>query len=107
MRTKLRLDGYLRGLDVNGISSYVLHIGDADRGMILLKLCCLSDRQCFFMSLERNDEDELQWRKLFNNPTISESEADQYWQKRCEIDPDLWVVEILHKAHEMPESLLF
>lgn len=107
MRTKLRLDGHIRALEANGIGVYVLHQGDADRGMILLKLCCLPDRQCFFMSLERNDEDDLHWRKLLAHPTISESEAEQYWQKRCAIDPDLWVVELIYKPPQAPESLLF
>ena len=88
VQAQLRLCG-LRDLPV-----YVVRKGDADAGVILLKLNNL-DGGCRVYSQTRAASGALAWSAAGGDDNVmTESDADAYVERQASFDPDIWVIEI-------------
>ncbi|WNO53995.1 DUF1491 family protein [Stakelama saccharophila] len=83
----------LRRVHAEGGSGAVLARGDAISGAILLLLL---DRGVNPRFLERLMDFDGRYRLAEAGPANAETPHDinDYWQRRCRNDPDLWVVEL-------------
>ena len=46
--------------------------------------------------------DEIEWIDALGQELVDEPKADEYIRRQCDIDPDLWVIEIEDEAMSNP-----
>ncbi len=80
----------LRRAQIGGASAFVMAKGDADAGIVMVKVATLDGKASLY-SPERNFDGERVWRQ--HGPR-AEFEIDAYVVKRGKTDPDMWVIEI-------------
>tara|TARA_A200000113_G_scaffold88680_1_gene79163 strand:+ start:1023 stop:1355 length:333 start_codon:yes stop_codon:yes gene_type:complete len=103
--TSLLVDAVLTPLNGRGIFYYITQKGNHASGLILLKLNGLKG-QVKLIGQQRNFmTDEIEWVPAIKEALVSEADADQYIQRQCEFDPDLWVIEIEGEAMDNPFDL--
>ncbi len=78
------------GLFVNAV---VLHRGDEERGMILVKKYVHGSGAKIYMQ-GRDEEGNVGWQQPLGEDWVSEQKADQYIARQRNYDEDLWVVEV-------------
>ena len=75
-----------------GVPIVVRHRGDDNSGVIVLKINRL-DGKARVLTQVRFDE-ELVWSPVSKTDPMTEAEADSYMDRKTEIDPDSWLLEI-------------
>lgn len=75
------------------ISGVVLHKGDDERGLILIKQYVGAQGARIFTQT-RDDEGALEWHQPLGDNWLEETKADQYISRQRDFDDDLWVLEI-------------
>lgn len=90
LKTSIWAPALIRRAEAVGAFAAVVHKGDPDAGAALIKVRWL-DGQAMLYRPMRNMEGERIW--LPKGP-LPEDDIDKDIRKRCETDPDLWVVEI-------------
>ena len=97
----LWIDAQLRPLNDRGIFYYVQQRGEANSGVILLKLNGLKGL-CRLLVQQRDLDGDLAWMNALNKEHVEEIDADQYIQRSISRDPDLWVIEVEDREMNNP-----
>ncbi|MCF8474338.1 MAG: DUF1491 family protein [Emcibacter sp.] len=71
----------------------ILHKGDADRGLVLIKQY-IAGKGCILHSRKRNIEGKLQWSHPLGSSAVIEKIADDYIARELSYDEDLWIMEV-------------
>jgi hypothetical protein len=101
LRTDLWISAGLRRCNADGMAAYVVRRGEAESGMVLMKLHLIG--QGFrVLSLSRNLAGKLAWMPGLDGATVAEADADAYLARQTGRDPDLWVVEVESRKGEHP-----
>jgi len=80
------------------IPFYVVRRGDADGGMVLIKLIREAGRAEVLVP-ERRDDESLAWRKATGPEPVEDAQAESFLARQVDFDPDLWIVEIEDPHH--------
>jgi len=91
--THLTVAAVMRRVTQAGGAAYVLHKGDAERGMVLVKLIG-RDRSCRLQLQQRDLDGKLHWMSAFRTDLVPEAEVDAYIARSHQRDPDVWAIEI-------------
>lgn len=83
----------IRICNSRSIPVYVIHRGDSDAGMVLIKLVRDIGRAVVLSPLRQMDE-SLAWLRTTGPEPVAEADADAYIERQRNVDPDIWVVEI-------------
>lgn len=75
------------------LSAVVVHRGDDERGLILIKKYVHNTGARIFTQ-SRDLNDTLTWHQPLGDQWIEEAKADQYITRQRDFDDDLWVVEV-------------
>lgn len=95
--TALWVQAHLRRCHADGIPVYVLRKGEADGGMVVLKLTLTGpglDPGSRVFSQSRDMQGRLGWLAGLGGATVPNAEADAYIARQVDRDPDLWVIEV-------------
>ncbi len=71
----------------------VLHKGDADRGLVLLKQY-IAGEGAIAHAQRRNMDGHLGWVHPLGDDPITEAEVDEYMSRQRGYDEDLWLIEV-------------
>ncbi len=93
LRAQLWVDAQSRRCSGLAIPFYVVRRGDADGGMVLIKLIREAGRAQVLVP-ERRDDESLAWRRATGPEPVEDEKADAYLARQVDFDPDLWIVEI-------------
>jgi len=97
LKTEIWVRAQLRMCDQALLPAVIRRKGDADAGMVLIKLDRL-DGNAIVMAQSRNLEGRLQWLAATGDAPVPDADAEAYIARQLEFDPDLWVVEIEDSA---------
>lgn len=75
------------------LSAVVLHRGDDERGLILIKKYVHGEGARVFTQ-SRDLNDKMTWHQPLGDQWIEEAKADQYISRQRDFDEDLWVIEV-------------
>jgi GMP synthase (glutamine-hydrolysing) len=98
LKSKIIVQSIIKNCDINFIPVYVEQSGFEDAGAIIVKVIKQDD---IFLYNYKNQT----FKKIFGIEPVSEQRAIDYLEKEKEIDPDLWVLEIIDKKGLFPFSL--
>ncbi|HYM33661.1 MAG TPA: DUF1491 family protein [Candidatus Cybelea sp.] len=101
MKSGIWVQATVRRCTAEGIMCTVARRGDADAGVILLKLNRF-EQGCTVLSQSRSASGELVWTRGTGANPVTEPEADAYIARQVGRDPDLWVVEIEDRQNRNP-----
>ena len=101
MPTELYVSANVRACNAQNISVYIRQKGDAQSGMILLKIMN-NEFQCRLLGQMRDMDGIMKWFDRTEGQLISEYDADAQVITAIQRDPDLWVIEIETKTGENP-----
>lgn len=106
LRTKFWVDALKWRVEAGGAALYVVHKGDPDAGVVLVKLSLLNGTGQLFVPIRGMEGDRL-WSQPLGEDPVEESRIDDYTRRRLEDDPDLWVIEIEdhHGRHFLNEPI--
>ncbi|WP_321393072.1 DUF1491 family protein [Emcibacter sp.] len=93
LKTSIWVSAEIRRLDVELISAMVLHKGDADRGLVLIKQN-LFGPGCILYTQARDLDGVMVWRCPLGDDPVPEDKADTYIARQRDYDEDLWVIEV-------------
>ena len=93
LKAQLWVDAQSRRCSGMAIPFYVVRRGDADGGMVLIKLIREAGRVQVLVP-ERRDDESLAWRQATGAEPVEDDEAESYLARQVAFDPDLWIVEI-------------
>ncbi|MEZ5816286.1 MAG: DUF1491 family protein [Hyphomicrobiaceae bacterium] len=95
LKSELWVKAYLRRASVAGAPGVVVRRGDADAGIILIKIARL-DGHCDLYGPQpaglASDDGERRWIRIAEN--VPEGDVEARLAAEVRLDPDLWVVEI-------------
>ncbi len=97
LKTEIWVRAQLRMCDQALLPAVIRRKGDADAGMVLIKLDRL-DGNAVVMAQSRDLEGRLRWLAATGDTPVPDTEAEAYITRQLEFDPDLWVVEIEDSA---------
>lgn len=92
LKTKLWAEALMRRARLGGAFAYLLHHGDDDAGIALIKVC-LMDGRAMVWAPERDENYRRIWVPQ-SAQMQSESEADAWIARARRYDRDLWVIEV-------------
>ena len=95
LKSKIRIDAHLTRVRAAGAFAAIARVGDADAGVIAVKVYMGAGRAKLFIQSRDLDGNPI-WREPVSK-TDSEQDVDAWLQKEISIDPDLWVLEIEDK----------
>ena len=75
------------------ISAVVLHKGDKDRGLIIVKQY-VHGQGAKIYSKSRDMDDKLVWQQPLGEGFMAEAKANNYINRQRGYDEDLWVIEV-------------
>lgn len=93
LKTKIVIDAELRRSNGMGCSAVVLHKGDDERGLILIKQYVYNQGARLYAQT-RDLDDNLIWHQPLGQDFMDEQKADQYITRQRNFDEDLWVIEV-------------
>lgn len=92
LNTHMWVSAHLRQCDIDFMPATVVHKGDSERGLILLKHY-VSRGDCTLYKQGYREDGGLEWRTPLGLH-FEESKADSYIMRERKFDEDLWVIEI-------------
>lgn len=107
LRTQLWISAHIRRCELAGLSAYVAHRGDAERGAVLLKINHLDGTATVYDRAYTLDG-RLAWSRRTGATSVPEPDADDLIARQRRYDPDLWVLEIEDRdgRHRLDEPLV-
>jgi len=97
LKAEIWVKALIRRCEVAGAQAMVVRRGDAQSGVVLVKVNRL-DRSASVYSPARAGDGSLIWMAGTGPEPVPEPEADAYIERQRKFDPDLWVVEIEDRA---------
>ncbi|MEM7172892.1 MAG: DUF1491 family protein [Pseudomonadota bacterium] len=92
---ELLIKAHLRRCFSEGVPAVVVHRGEKNSGIIILKLL-QRGAGCRVLTQMRDLDGVMGWLPALDGKAVPESEADAYIDRAVARDPDLWVIEIEH-----------
>ena len=107
LKTSLWIKAQIKICDINFLPAVIVKKGDPDLGAILLKMNRLEHGVQVF-SQTRTSESRRAWMSITGDIPVNDSIANIKIEKRCSIDPDIWVLEIEdpNYNYQMQEPLI-
>lgn len=93
LRTEMWVKAQLRTCDVQAMSAFVRRRGDSEAGTVILLIDDLAGGVRVF-SAAYGADGRRGWMPAHANGVMTSAEAEAYIEKRADIDPDIWVIEI-------------
>lgn len=93
LKTRFWVDALRWRVEGAGASAFIVHKGDPDAGVVLVKLL-LPGRMARLFVPVRDMEGARVWSQPLGAEPVSEQDVDAYTRRRLDRDDDLWVVEI-------------
>ncbi|MCW8836806.1 MAG: DUF1491 family protein [Rhodospirillales bacterium] len=93
LKTSVWVTSQTRLCDINCIPAYIIRKGDADAGVVLMKLIRKGGLVEVFAQT-RTMDGRLGWLRGAGGGPVDEAAADDYIRRQVNFDPDIWVVEI-------------
>ena len=102
LKAKMIVDSIRWALERNGIPVSIVHRGDSDAGAIFI----VHDKgnSLYDVYHRINDYNEGKKIKFFN--TFTEKVMNDFFDKQIDIDPDLWLVEVVSKKFDFHDLFL-
>lgn len=97
LKSGLWVQAQLRLADSEGRNFMVLRKGDADAGVIIVKVRDADGMVRLFVQATDADGG-LAWQRPLGSAPIGEAEADNYIARQGRFDPDIWAVEVLDRG---------
>lgn len=97
IRSGLWVQAQLRLADREGRSFMVLRKGDADAGVVILKLLG-GDGRARLLAQATAPDGGLAWHWPLGADPMAEADADDYIARQARFDPDIWAVEVDDRA---------
>ena len=98
---ELWIKAHIRRCITDNIPAVVVHRGEKNSGMLILKLNQL-DAGVKVLSQTRDMEGAIAWMPALGGKLVPEAEADAYIERAVKRDPDVWVVEIEDREGRHP-----
>lgn len=92
LKTGIRVAAQLRRAEIAGVFATIARRGDADAGMVAVKVYLGGKRARLFVE-SRDEKGDPLWREPLNGEA-AEAAVDQYLDRESRFDRDLWIVEI-------------
>jgi len=99
LKSEIWVKAYVRRCNGEGAPAVVAHRGDAEAGIILVKVCRLDGTADLYgpaPSGYESEDGERRWMRIA--AAIPESAADEKIAKELSLDRDTWVLEIEDRA---------
>ena len=93
LRTSVWVSAEIRRCESQFLSAVVIHKGDKERGLVLIKQY-VAAQGCRIFTQTRDAEDHLIWHQPLGDEYLIEQKADSYIKRQCDFDEDLWVIEV-------------
>ncbi len=93
LKTSLWILAEIRRCDGLFLPLTILHRGDGDRGLVLIKHF-IAGHGCIIHSRRRNMAGRLDWYRPLGEEAVGEPAADEYITRQRHYDEDLWVLEV-------------
>ena len=93
LKAEIWVTAQVRVCNRESIPLYVLHRGDPDAGMVLIKLIRETGRAMVLSPMRQIDE-SLAWLRATGPEPVDETVADAYIARQRQFDPDIWAIEI-------------
>lgn len=93
LKTSLWVSAEIRRCDTLFLPMTVLHRGDADRGLVLIRQST-GMRDCILHAQQRDISGKLQWYYPLGPDAVENAVADEYIARQRGYDEDLWAVEV-------------
>jgi len=90
--TALWVQAHIRQCSAQGIGVYVLRKGEAESGMVVLKVNQPGGNRLYSQSRDLNGR--LGWLAGLGGALVDERQAGEYIDRQVRRDPDIWVVEV-------------
>lgn len=97
LKSGLWVQAQLRRADREGRALMVLRKGDADAGVVIVKVLDGDGRVRLFVQATDADGG-LAWQRPLGAAPVAEPEADDYIARQVRFDPDIWAVEVLDRG---------
>lgn len=97
LKSGLWVQAQLRLADLEGRNFMVLRRGDADAGVVVVKVRDGDGRARLFVQATDPDGG-LAWQRPLGSAPAAESEVDDYIARQARFDPDIWAVEVLDRG---------
>ena len=102
LKTSLWISAEIRRCDGLFLSAMILHKGDGDRGLVLIKQY-IAGQGCILHGQRRDMDGKLKWFRPLGDEPVEEGAADDYITRQRQYDDDLWVMEVEDpKRHYSP-----
>ena len=99
--THIWIGAQISNLNLSGTPVMVLKKGEANSGLVVVKLNMLGEG--FRVYTQARDMDGVMgWMAVLKGAVVEEAEADAYIERATNRDPDLWVVEVEDRSGENP-----
>jgi hypothetical protein len=101
LKSEFWVMAYLRRCAHEGSDAVLVRRGDADAGVIFIKVSRLDGTAMLFgpAPAGRDDQGEdRRWQPCFARDIVAEAEADAYLARQITFDPDLWIVGVDDRA---------
>jgi hypothetical protein len=98
VKTGIWVGAFVRRVGLDGTPILVARRGDADAGLVLIKVNRLEEPGCVVYSPSRDLDGNRIWRMATGPAPVPEADADTYIARQTKFDPDLWVLEIEDRA---------
>ncbi len=93
LKTSLWVSAEIRRCDILFLPMTVLHRGDADRGLVLIRQS-VGVRDGILHARRRDMSGKLQWYNPLGPDVVENSVMDDYIARQRQYDDDLWVLEV-------------
>ena len=93
LKTNIYVSAEIRRCENLMISAVVLHKGDQERGMVLIKQYVHGQGAKIFTQI-RDLNGNMNWHQPLGDVFMEEPKADQYISRQRDFDEDLWVIEV-------------
>ena len=99
--THIWIGAQIRQLSAQAVPVAVLRKGEANSGLVIVKLNMLGEGFRVFTQA-RDMDGTMGWMAVLKGRVVEEAEADEYIDRSVGRDPDLWVVEVEQRSEENP-----
>lgn len=99
--THLWVQAHLWRCSAAGTPAYVLRKGEAQGGMVVLKVT-VPFQGAKLYAQTRDLDGNLGWIAGLNGALVPEDEAGAYVDRQVKRDPDLWVIEVESRTGDNP-----
>lgn len=105
LKAELWVKAFIRQCATTGLAAVVARRGDADAGVVYVRVDLLDGRIRLFgptMGSAFDDSGDRRWVEISSSGAMTGEEATAYLDRRSAMDPDLWVVDVESREGTSP-----